>query len=50
MTLDRYGHLFPDEMEHLADRLNAIHAEATADRARTDEPADSSRQRKRPAR
>jgi hypothetical protein len=22
MTLDRYGHLFPDELEHLADRLD----------------------------
>jgi integrase len=24
VTLDRYGHLFPDELERLADRLEAV--------------------------
>ena len=35
MTLDRYGHLFPDELEHLADRLDQACAEALADPMRT---------------
>jgi integrase len=30
VTLDRYGHLFPDELEHLADRLDEVHAAAVA--------------------
>ncbi len=28
VTLDRYGHLFPDELEHLADRLERARADA----------------------
>jgi len=28
ITLDRYGHLFPEELDHLADRLDRLHAEA----------------------
>jgi site-specific recombinase XerD len=32
MTLDRYGHLFPDELEHLADRPDRARHEALADR------------------
>jgi integrase len=35
MTLDRYGHLFPDELDHLADRLDQARAEAVADPLRT---------------
>jgi hypothetical protein len=27
--LDRYGHLFPEELDHLADRLDRLHAEAS---------------------
>ena len=46
VTLDRYGHLFPDELQQLADRLQDAHAEAMADPART-EPAETMlRQRK----
>jgi integrase len=30
VTLDRYGHLFPDELEHLADRLERARADALA--------------------
>jgi hypothetical protein len=33
--LDVYGHLFPDELEALADRLEAARAEAVASLART---------------
>jgi integrase len=36
ITMDCYGHLFPDELGHLADRLDAAHAAAT-DPARTSE-------------
>jgi len=28
ITLDRYGHLFPEELDHLADRLDRLHAQA----------------------
>jgi integrase len=28
VTLDRYGHLFPDELDHLADRLERARADA----------------------
>jgi integrase len=27
MTLDRYGHLFPDELDAVADRLDAARAD-----------------------
>jgi hypothetical protein len=30
MTLDRYGHLWPDELEDLAERLDRARAAATA--------------------
>jgi Phage integrase family len=30
VTLDRYGHLLPDELEHLADRLERARADALA--------------------
>jgi integrase len=35
VTLDRYGHLFPDELEHLAERLDRARAAALADPSRT---------------
>ena len=38
VTLDRYGHLFPDELQRLADRLQDAYAAAITDPART-EPA-----------
>ena len=34
--LGRYGHLFPDELDHLADRLDRLHAEAAVYPACTD--------------
>jgi integrase len=36
ITLDRYGHLFPEELDHLADRLDRLHAQAGVYPARTD--------------
>jgi integrase len=42
ITLDTYGHLFPSEMEALADRLELVRDAALAKRARTqDGPADT---------
>jgi hypothetical protein len=38
VTLDRYGHLFPDELQQLADRLQAAYADAITDPARTEGP------------
>jgi hypothetical protein len=35
ITLDTYGHLFPSEMEALADRLEQARAAALANRTRT---------------
>jgi integrase len=40
VTLDRYGHLFPDELQQLADRLQHAYAQAVTDPART-EAADT---------
>ncbi len=37
MTLDRYGHLFPDDLDAVADRIDA------AARASADERADLAR-------
>jgi integrase len=28
LTLDRYGHLYPDELQNVADRLDSLHASA----------------------
>jgi integrase len=39
VTMDRYGHLFPDALEKLAERLDAARAAARTDPART-EPQD----------
>ena len=36
MTLDIYGHLFPDETKRLAERLDRARAAALADQARTE--------------
>jgi integrase len=36
ITLDRYGHLFPEELDHLADRLDQVHARASVYPACTD--------------
>jgi integrase len=42
ITLDTYGHLFPSEMEALADRLEMVRDAALARRARTQHgPADN---------
>jgi hypothetical protein len=37
--MDRYGHLFPDVLEHLADRLDAARTQARTDQERI-EPGD----------
>jgi len=39
VTLDRYGHLFPDDLQQLADRLQDAYADAITDPARTEPPA-----------
>lgn len=46
MTLDRYGHLFPDELQQLADRLQDAYADAITDPARTKPTATMLRERK----
>jgi hypothetical protein len=38
VTLDRYGHLFPDELQQLAERLQDAYADAITDPARTEGP------------
>jgi integrase len=48
MTLDRYGHLWPDELEDLADRLDRARAAAVATPARPSRPAEVVRLSKRP--
>jgi integrase len=40
VTMDRYGHLFPDALEQLADRLDAARAAAWTDPARTEPQAE----------
>jgi integrase len=39
VTMDRYGHLFLDALEHLADRLDVAHTQARTHLERT-EPSD----------
>jgi integrase len=39
MTLDRYGHLWPDELDALSDALDAVAARSAADSVRTPEPS-----------
>jgi hypothetical protein len=36
VTLDRYGHLFPEELQRLADRLQEAYRDAITDPARTE--------------
>src|SRR5919112_85039 len=38
MTLDRYGHLFPDELDAVADRLDAARADQVLTKPLTDAP------------
>ena len=38
MTLDRYGHLFPDELDAVADRLDAARADQVLTKRRPDAP------------
>jgi hypothetical protein len=38
ITPDRHGHLFPEESDHLADRLDRLHAQAAVYPACTDAP------------
>ena len=40
MTLDRYGHLFGDELDAVADRLEAARADQGAPRGRPDHRPD----------
>ncbi len=46
VTLDRYGHLFPDELQRLADRLQDAYADAITDPARTEGSTTTLRQSK----
>jgi integrase len=46
VTLDRYGHLFPDEFQRLADRLQEAYADAITDPARTEAAKTMLRERK----
>ena len=46
VTPDRYGHLFPDELQQLADRLQDAYADAITDPARTEPAATMLRERK----
>ncbi|MET0834184.1 MAG: tyrosine-type recombinase/integrase, partial [Actinomycetota bacterium] len=48
VTLDRYGHLFPEELDHLADRLDRLHAQAVVYPACTDAPVAALGQGKGP--
>jgi integrase len=50
ITLDRYGHLFPEELDHLADRLDRLHAEVAVYPACTDAPVAALGQGKGPGR
>jgi site-specific recombinase XerC len=45
VTLDHYGHLFPDELQQLADRLQDAHADATTDPAGRDDASPTQRGR-----
>src|SRR5215218_2230836 len=50
ITLDRYGHLFPEELDHLADRLDRLHAAAAVYPVCTDAPVAALGQGKGPGR
>ena len=46
VTLDRYGHLFPDELQRLAERLQEAYGDAVTDPARTEATEMMLRERK----
>jgi hypothetical protein len=46
MTLDRYTHLFPDELDALSSALDGLKARTPADSLRTDEPVAELRSRR----
>jgi hypothetical protein len=46
VTLDRYGHLFPDELQQLAERRQAAYADAITNPARTEAAETMLRERK----
>jgi hypothetical protein len=46
VTLDRYGHLFPDELAQLAERLQEVYTDATTDPARTEAASADARNSK----
>jgi hypothetical protein len=46
VTLDRYGHLFPDELQQLADRLQDAYTDAVTDPAWTKHAESMLRQSK----
>ncbi len=48
MTLDRYGHLYPSDLDALADRLDQAHAAAMADPVRHQSGPAVVQLRKRP--
>jgi integrase len=50
ITLDRYGHLFPEELDHLADRLDRLRAQAAVYPACTDASVAALGQGKGPGR
>gem|GEM_PF-2731689 len=50
ITLDRYGHLFPEELDHLTDRLDRLHAQAGVHPACTDGAVAALGQSKGPGR
>jgi integrase len=50
ITLDRYGHLFPEELDHLTDRLDRVHAQAGVHPACTDGAVAALGQSKGPGR
>jgi hypothetical protein len=45
VTLDRYGHLFPDQLQRLAERLQEAYAEAVTDPAVRDDASRTQRSR-----
>jgi hypothetical protein len=50
VTMDRYGHLFPDALEHLADRLDAARTQARTNQEQIeprDEPIELATRRAR---
>jgi len=40
ITLDTYGHLFPDELDQVVDRLEELRTEAVSERSRTQRGPD----------